>query len=83
MKCNAILETSIAVAAEGDMSKWPGATLLNGGYNDISSKLYYQNNYACLSLSLSALTEPNSGLNARVEMSATVQNAGTGVMQAL
>jgi hypothetical protein len=42
MKCNAILEASIAVAAEGDMSKWHGATLLNGGYIMLSSKIYYR-----------------------------------------
>ena len=33
MKCNAILEASITIATEGDMSKWHGATLLSGGYS--------------------------------------------------
>jgi hypothetical protein len=42
MKCNAILETSIAVAAEGDMSKWHGATLLNGGYISLSYNEHYR-----------------------------------------
>jgi len=42
MKCNAILEVSIAVATEGDMSKWHGATLLNGGYIILSPNNSYQ-----------------------------------------
>jgi hypothetical protein len=32
MKYNVILEASRADAREGDISKWHGATLLNGGY---------------------------------------------------
>jgi hypothetical protein len=42
MKCNVILEASRANAREGDISKWHGATLLNGGYIFVAPNKHYR-----------------------------------------
>ncbi len=42
MKCNVILEASRAKAREGEISKWHGATLLNGGYIHFAPNVSYR-----------------------------------------